>query len=327
MTQKEVFTHLGFITEDNFLRSSKGRLIGLINPGAHLRFQDHKSLHIYAHGTLGFYRIDNIPQKELIRRLFSCKFLLRCREIDIPTITPLLSHHPLSRTISYLMNFVKDFSAFQVLFTRIMQSRVFIVGCGGIGSNVSFLLAGLGCRNFHLLDGDKVERTNLNRQTLYAGPDIHRYKVDVLKKELRERFSDLSIVCTPHFFDLSAFKKRTLPYDQPYDLIIVSGDNPPDLYKSIAANRKKSAVFLGGYQLLDGIVGVFTGEEKGNRDRSSHSHHESYAFPAIDIPPSSGPINFKVAASLTEAVIDYLLHARKKNQIRRIGFLDAAGKY
>ncbi|WP_083461572.1 HesA/MoeB/ThiF family protein, partial [Cellulosilyticum ruminicola] len=65
------------------------------------------------------------------------------------------------------------------------KSTVMVLGCGGIGTHVSWNMAVLGVKNIIIVDFDKVEESNLNRQILYDIQDIGEYKVDVLKKKLQ----------------------------------------------------------------------------------------------------------------------------------------------
>lgn len=52
------------------------------------------------------------------------------------------------------------------------------------------------CRQVHCVDGDVVELSNLNRQTVFSGPDIGRSKVDVVVERLRRPNSDVQVTGT-----------------------------------------------------------------------------------------------------------------------------------
>lgn len=67
---------------------------------------------------------------------------------------------------------------------RLQKTTVAIVGCGGLGSNIAMELtrAGIGC--LHLIDFDRVELSNLNRQ-YYFLEDVGSYKVDALAQQLK----------------------------------------------------------------------------------------------------------------------------------------------
>lgn len=65
----------------------------------------------------------------------------------------------------------------------IANKKLIIVGCGGIGSVLSEILLRGGFLNLKLIDFDKVDLTNLQRQ-IYVESDINKFKVDSLKKRL-----------------------------------------------------------------------------------------------------------------------------------------------
>lgn len=65
------------------------------------------------------------------------------------------------------------------------QSHVVLVGCGGIGNPALQYLAAAGIGRLTLIDGDTVDETNLQRQTLFTPADIGRPKADVAAKWVR----------------------------------------------------------------------------------------------------------------------------------------------
>lgn len=69
---------------------------------------------------------------------------------------------------------------------KIMSSKILIIGVGGLGCPLSIYLSGLGVGSIGLVDNDKVELSNLNRQIIYSQKDIGKYKVDVAKKKIRK---------------------------------------------------------------------------------------------------------------------------------------------
>lgn len=66
---------------------------------------------------------------------------------------------------------------------RLSAGRVAIAGLGGLGSNVAVSLARIGVGNLHLVDFDRVDITNLNRQQYFIG-DIGKYKTESLRETL-----------------------------------------------------------------------------------------------------------------------------------------------
>ena len=89
-------------------------------------------------------------------------------------------------------------------------ARVAVCGLGGLGSNIAIALARAGVGHLHLIDFDRVDLTNLNRQQ-YAVGQLGQYKTDAL----RETLSLVSPYC-----------------DVTCDTIKVTEENLPDLLKT-----------------------------------------------------------------------------------------------
>ena len=69
---------------------------------------------------------------------------------------------------------------------RLRQARVLVIGAGGLGSPAAFYLAAAGVGTLGLVDPDKVELSNLQRQILHATPDIGRQKVESASTKLNQ---------------------------------------------------------------------------------------------------------------------------------------------
>ncbi|HBW08555.1 molybdopterin-synthase adenylyltransferase MoeB [Stutzerimonas kunmingensis] len=67
---------------------------------------------------------------------------------------------------------------------RLKQSRVLIVGLGGLGSPVALYLAAAGVGELHLADFDTLDLTNLQRQIAHDTPSLGLHKVDSLMARL-----------------------------------------------------------------------------------------------------------------------------------------------
>lgn len=100
----------------------------------------------------------------------------------------LLSLSDISRTVSYLCNISRNCKHLLDGYRKIQHSCIAVIGVGGIGSLTATILAGSGVGKLILVDPDRIEESNLNRQFLYKRSDIGEYKVDVLARELKERF-------------------------------------------------------------------------------------------------------------------------------------------
>lgn len=93
---------------------------------------------------------------------------------------------------------------------KISAARVAVCGLGGLGSNIAIALARAGVGHLHLIDFDRVDLTNLNRQQ-YAVGQLGQYKTDAL----RETLSLVSPYC-----------------DVTCDTVRVTDENLPDLLRN-----------------------------------------------------------------------------------------------
>jgi hypothetical protein len=172
--------------------------------------------------------------------------------------------------------------------------QVTMLGCGGIGSTVAYLLAGCGVRNFIFVDDDVVVKSNLTRQVLFTKKDIGAPKVQALRAHLRERFDNLSI---------KAIERRVSLAEQPSymsDVIVCSADDPPDLARRLSKmlpNHVK--LWVGGYLL--GVSKV----ERLNLDKRPSASSSSVDWLDVHraIAPSIGFQNFEIAARLAASIV------------------------
>jgi bacteriocin biosynthesis cyclodehydratase domain-containing protein len=77
---------------------------------------------------------------------------------------------------------------------RLRESRVLMLGAGGLGSWASYGLVCCGVGELVLVDHDRVEESNFNRQILYRERDVGRFKVEVAAEALREFDSACRVV-------------------------------------------------------------------------------------------------------------------------------------
>lgn len=84
---------------------------------------------------------------------------------------------------------------------RLLSSRVLIIGLGGLGCPVALYLAASGVGKLILVDGDKVEVSNLQRQIAHKSISLGEFKVDSARGAIREINSDTEVVCINRYAD------------------------------------------------------------------------------------------------------------------------------
>jgi adenylyltransferase/sulfurtransferase len=76
---------------------------------------------------------------------------------------------------------------------KLKKAKVLVAGAGGLGSAILTYLAVAGVGRIKIIDGDRVELSNLNRQMLHSDKDIGRDKVDSAKEKLEALNPDISV--------------------------------------------------------------------------------------------------------------------------------------
>jgi len=132
---------------------------------------------------------------------------------------------------------------------RLLASRVFVAGVGGLGCPAAVYLASAGVGEIVVCDGDFVERSNLNRQFLYTRDDLTKPKAPVAAAQLRRLNPDITV--TPVIAEIN---RSTAPgLIEGADLVLDCLDNPET---RIALNRAAIAAFV---PMVYAAVSEYTG--------------------------------------------------------------------
>ncbi len=87
---------------------------------------------------------------------------------------------------------LKEFS--EESLAKLKKLKITIVGLGGIGCPLSQYLISSGIKNLTIIDGDKIEKSNLNRQLLYSIEEIGEFKADIAKIKLLQTNPNSNII-------------------------------------------------------------------------------------------------------------------------------------
>ncbi|MDI3311054.1 MAG: molybdopterin-synthase adenylyltransferase MoeB [Thermoanaerobacterium sp.] len=108
---------------------------------------------------------------------------------------------------------------------KILNSKVLIVGTGGLGAPAAMYLAAAGVGTIGLVDYDKVDLSNLQRQIIHRTKDIGKDKVISGKETINEMNPDVNVI-TYHEW-ISSKNIIDIINDKDYDFIIDGTDNFP----------------------------------------------------------------------------------------------------
>jgi adenylyltransferase/sulfurtransferase len=109
---------------------------------------------------------------------------------------------------------------------KIFDAKVLLVGLGGLGSPQALYLAAAGVGTLGLVDGDRVDLTNLQRQVIHSTKDLGTLKVDSAEKKIKDLNPDVAV--RKHPFRLNS--QNALDIISGYDIIVDCTDNFPARY-------------------------------------------------------------------------------------------------
>jgi adenylyltransferase/sulfurtransferase len=129
---------------------------------------------------------------------------------------------------------------------RLRAASVLVVGAGGLGVPVLQYLAGAGVGRLGIVDGDRLEPSNLHRQTWYALADCGREKAALAAARVRALNPEVRV--ETHALRLDAANAERLV--QGYDLVLDSSDNftTKFLLNDVALRTGKPVLFASVYQ-------------------------------------------------------------------------------
>jgi adenylyltransferase/sulfurtransferase len=103
---------------------------------------------------------------------------------------------------------------------KLKAARVLVVGAGGLGSPAALYLAAAGCGTIGLVDCDRVELSNLQRQVLFDSSDLARSKAEAGRERLASLNPEIRVLA--HALELKAANVRAVFKD--YDLVLDGTD-------------------------------------------------------------------------------------------------------
>ncbi len=137
---------------------------------------------------------------------------------------------------------------------KIKQAKVLVVGAGGLGCPVLLYLAAAGVGTIGIVDGDKVEKSNLQRQILYQDEDIGKFKAEVSAQKIKKQNPFLQVRFRVEHLNPA----NAVEIISQYDLVVDGTDNFPSRYLINDACMQLNKPFVFGSILrFQGQVSVF----------------------------------------------------------------------
>jgi molybdopterin/thiamine biosynthesis adenylyltransferase/rhodanese-related sulfurtransferase len=138
---------------------------------------------------------------------------------------------------------------------KLLDSRVLLLGAGGLGSPAALYLAAAGVGTIGIIDMDVVDASNLQRQILHNMDRLGERKVDSAKKTLSALNPDVDVVT----YDVRLGADNILDIIDGYDLIVDGTDNFPTRYLvNDASLLKRIPVVHGSIFRFEGQATVFS---------------------------------------------------------------------
>ncbi len=109
---------------------------------------------------------------------------------------------------------------------KLLEAKVLVIGTGGLGSPISMYLAAAGVGTIGLVDFDKVDLSNLQRQIVHGTSDVGRPKVESARETLLDLNPNVEVVT----YDTILSSANAFEVLEPWDLVIDGTDNFPVRY-------------------------------------------------------------------------------------------------
>ena len=137
---------------------------------------------------------------------------------------------------------------------RLLRSKVFCVGAGGLGSPVALYLAAAGIGTIGIADSDQVDISNLQRQVLHFTDDIGRSKAISAREKLERLNPDVNVI----IYEEMITKNNIRNIIKNYDIVLDGSDNFPTRYLvNDACYFEKKTLVSGAILRFEGQVSVF----------------------------------------------------------------------
>jgi len=141
---------------------------------------------------------------------------------------------------------------------KLLSAKVLIIGAGGLGSPAALYLASAGIGTVGIVDSDKVELNNLQRQIIHSIKEVGRPKVESARDRINAINDDVKVIT----YNLRVTSENILDIIRDYNIVVDGSDNFPTRYLvNDACVLSKKPLSHGGIFRFDGqAITIIPGE-------------------------------------------------------------------
>lgn len=227
-----------------------------------------------------------------------------------------------------VQTYLEEYTNSLISMDTLKNKKIFIIGLGGIGSEIITHLVGNGIKKITILDFDVVDATNLNRQYLFRNRDITKNKVDLVANQIKEK--DPTIIVSKHnkFIDNSNDILNIILKEK-IDMVVCAADTPfldIRMYILDACIKTSTPCIFGGLNIKTGQYGpTFIKTSKMKKYyKKLKTLKENIICNNVN-KASFGPTNTIISAYMSIDIIMTLLEKNKYinslNKIKKIDFI------
>lgn len=206
----------------------------------------------------------------------ACKFQIKSREVDILALQNNIIPKRYKRNLGVLN------SSEQI---ELLQSKVAIIGVGGLGGTVLELLARIGVGKLIIADKDIIGDSNLNRQILSKETNLGQSKIEVAVKRVKEINSFIQIIGYSVFINSDNLEKII----EGAEVVVDALDNLPSRFVLQKACRNlKIPLVHGAIAGFNGQLTTIFPQDKGleliygsNKDLPEHGSEVELGAPTV----------------------------------------------
>jgi len=142
---------------------------------------------------------------------------------------------------------------------KLWNSKVLIIGVGGLGCAVAQYLACSGIGQLTLVDDDKVDKTNLQRQVLHTENNVGMNKCESAKQSLQQLNSEISINTIDHRLGWTELSDAV----EKHDVVVDCSDNLDTRNElNLCCFQSKTPLVSGAAIRMEGQVATYTMQDE-----------------------------------------------------------------